>query len=93
MSLQMKSHLIKLPGTHYYRPLARSARAFLSLPLRFKITIPYLVVAILLAGLATWVITQSFVSRLQERFDVQLVDGFQAASTQVFQSESKALIT
>jgi class 3 adenylate cyclase len=92
MSIQMKSYLIKTPGTHY-RPLARSARAFLSLPLRFKITIPYLVVAILLAGLATWVITQSFVSRLQERFNVQLVDGFQTASTQVFQSESKALIT
>ena len=92
MSLQMKSHLIKTPGMRY-QPLARSARAFLSLPLRFKITIPYLVVAILLAGLATWVITQSFVARLQERFNVQLVDGFQTASTQVFQSESKALIT
>ncbi len=76
-----------------YALLTRSATAFLSLPLRFKITIPYLVVAILLTGLATWVITQSFVSKLQERFNVQLVDGFETASTQVFQSESKALIT
>ncbi len=93
MSLTMKSHLIKTPDEIRYQPLARSVSAFLSLPLRFKITIPYLVVAILLAGLATWVITQSFVNRLQERFNVQLVDGFETASTKVFQSESTALIT
>ncbi len=77
-----------------YNPALRhSFTAFLALPLRLKITIPYLVVAILLAGLATWVITQSFVSSLQQRFNVQLVDGFETASTQVFQSESKALVT
>ncbi len=74
-------------------PLGGFFTAFLSLPLRLKITVPYLVVAILLAGLATWVITQSFVLSLQERFNVQLVDGFQTASEQIFQSESKALIT
>jgi adenylate cyclase len=73
--------------------LTRPIAAFLSLPLRFKITIPYLAVAILLAGLATWVITQSFVTKLQERFNVQLVDGFETASTQIFQSETKALST
>ena len=88
----MKSDLIKTPKI-IYKPLARSIAAFLSLPLRFKITIPYLVVAILMAGLATWVITQSFVNKLQERFNVQLVDGFETASAQVFQSESRALIT
>lgn len=87
----MKNQLIKTPGISY-QPLARPITAFLSLPLRFKITIPYLVVAILLTGLATWVITQSFVNRLQERFNVQLVDGFETASTQVFQAESKALV-
>jgi adenylate cyclase len=73
--------------------LSRPVSAFLSLPLRLKITLPYLVVAILLTGLATWVVTQSFVASLQERFNVQLVDGFETASTQVFQSESTALIT
>jgi class 3 adenylate cyclase len=88
----MKSALIKTSETGH-RPMGRSVAAFLSLPLRFKITIPYLVVAILLAGLATWVITQSFVTKLQERFNIQLVDSFEIASTQVFQSESKALIT
>jgi len=39
------------------------------------------------------VVTQSFVNSLQERFNVQLVDGFETANTEVFQSESKALIT
>ena len=91
-SSEMKSALIKTPGIHS-RLLARPISAFLSLPLRLKITLPYLVVAILLAGLATWVITQSFVTSIQERFNVQLVDGFETASTQIFQSESTALIT
>lgn len=68
------------------------SRAFLALPLRLKITLPYMVVAILLAGLATWVISQSFVASLQERFNVQLVDSFEAASVQIFEAESKALI-
>jgi adenylate cyclase len=88
----MKSDLIKTPEIRY-QPLTRPVAAFLSLPLRFKITIPYLVVAILLAGLATWVVADSFVNSLQERFNVQLVDGFETASTEVFQSESKAIIT
>jgi adenylate cyclase len=88
----MKSEQIKIPKIRH-QPLARPMAAFLSLPLRLKITIPYLAVAILLAGLATWVITQSFVTKLQERFNVQLVDGFETASTQVYQAESKALIT
>lgn len=90
MPTKMKTSLTE----KHHLPLARSIFGrFLSLPLRLKITIPYLVVAILLAGLATWVITQAFVTSLQERFNVQLVDGFQVASTQVFQAESKALIT
>ncbi len=88
---KMKSEQIKTPEI-LYQPLTRPMAAFLSLPLRLKITIPYLAVAILLAGLATWVVTQSFVTRLQERFNVQLVDGFETASTQVFQAESNALI-
>lgn len=89
---ETQSNQRKQPGSHH-RMLAHLFGAFLSLPLRFKITIPYLVVAILLAGLATWVITQSFVNRLQERFNVQLVDGFETASKQVFQTESRALTT
>src|SRR5690348_13613294 len=62
MSSQTSPALAKSPGKSV-EPLTGSMGAFLSLPLRFKITLPYLVVAILLAGLATWVITQSFVNR------------------------------
>jgi class 3 adenylate cyclase len=89
---KMKSEPVTTPRIRH-KLLAKPIDAFLSLPLRFKITLPYLVVAILLAGLATWVITESFVAKLQERFNIQLVDGFETASTQVSQSESKALIT
>lgn len=91
MTVETGPALVKTPEKRP-EPLAGSMGAFLSLPLRFKITLPYLVVAILLAGLATWVITQSFVNRLQERFNVQLVDNFETASTVIFQSESRALI-
>jgi class 3 adenylate cyclase len=92
ISSQNKSDRIGTPEI-LSQPLARPVSAFLSLPLRFKITIPYLVVAILLAGLATWVITQSFVTSLEERFNIQLVDGFETASTELFRSESTAIIT
>jgi adenylate cyclase len=73
------------------RALARLFTAFLSLPLRFKITIPYLIVAVLLAGVATWVVTQSFARGLQERFNARLVDGFATASDSVFQAETAQL--
>lgn len=92
MSINVKTVPRKLarPTLPVIHPLTN---AFLSLPLRLKITLPYLVVAILLAGLATWVISQAFVASLQERFNTQLVDGFDSASTQIFQAESKALAT
>lgn len=73
------------------RPSSRLLAVVLSLPLRFKITIPYLIVAILLAGVATWVVTQSFAQGLQERFNAQLVDGFATASDGVFQTEAAQL--
>ncbi len=47
---------------------------FLSVPLRFKITIPYLVAATLLAGLASYQVSRSYVSMLEGRFRGQLED-------------------
>lgn len=73
------------------RAFARIPKSFLSLPLRFKITIPYLIVAILLAGVATWVVTRSFARSLQERFNAELVDGFATASDSVFRAETAQL--
>jgi class 3 adenylate cyclase len=49
-------------------------RSLLSIPLRFKITIPYLVVASLVAGLATFQVSRSFAATLEERFRNQLLD-------------------
>ncbi len=46
----------------------------LSLPLRFKISIPYLIVASLLAGLAAYTVGRSFVETMEERFRSQLED-------------------
>jgi len=48
--------------------------SLLSVPLRFKITIPYLIIASLLAGLATYQVGSSFLSSLEARFKTQLAD-------------------
>ena len=49
-------------------------RILLSIPLRFKITIPYLIVASLLAGLAAYQVARTFVLTLEDRFQAQLQD-------------------
>ncbi|HLB48838.1 MAG TPA: cache domain-containing protein, partial [Anaerolineales bacterium] len=46
-----------------------------------------MIVAILLAGLATWLVSQSFARALQERFRGQLVDSSVAASDALFKIE------
>jgi adenylate cyclase len=73
------------------RPPSRALNALLSIPLRFKITIPYLVVALLLGGLSTWFVSRSFARTLEERFRSQLVDNFATASDGVFQTETAQL--
>lgn len=63
----------------------------LSLPLRFKITIPYLIVASLLAGLATYLVGRSFVSTLEDRFRSQLEDASIRVSEGVLDVETAHL--
>lgn len=70
---------------------ARLLSAVLSIPLRFKITIPYLIVAVLLAGLATWLVSQTFARTLQERFRGQLVESFSGVSDSIFEIEANYL--
>ncbi len=77
-----------MPASSKPNALSRLVAPLLSIPLRFKITIPYLVVAILLAGLATWLVSQSFAKTLQDRFRGQLVDSYATASDALFQFES-----
>lgn len=69
----------------------RFAAALYSLPLWIKITVPYLVALIVLFGLLTWLVSQTFSRSLQERFRSQLVDEFVAANDSVFQLETRQL--
>jgi class 3 adenylate cyclase len=73
------------------RPTSRLLSSALSVPLRFKITIPYLIIAILLAGVAAWLVSQSFARALQERFRSQLVDSATAANESLFKLEASQL--
>src|SRR5258708_15608080 len=70
---------------------SRLLSSVLSVPLRFKITIPYLIIAILLAGVAAWLVSQSFARALQERFRSQLVDSAMAANESLFKIEAAQL--
>ena len=70
---------------------ARLLSAALSIPLRFKITVPYLIVVVLLASLATWLVSQSFARTLQERFQSQLVESATAANDDLFAAETAQL--
>lgn len=74
------------------RWLTRSFAAILSIPLRFKITIPYLILALLLAGLATWSVSRSFAQSLEAQFHEQLVVNFATASDDIFQIETSHLV-
>ena len=69
----------------------RLAAALYSLPLWIKITVPYLVALIVLFGLLTWLVSQTFSRSLQERFRSQLVDQFVATNDSVFQLETRQL--
>lgn len=71
--------------------LARLSTAVLSIPLRFKITIPFLLVSLLLAGVATLLVSQSYSRALQERFRSQLTDAAAGANDELFQAETSQL--
>jgi len=73
------------------RSTPRLLSSVLSAPLRFKITIPYLIIAILLAGVAAWLVSQSFARALQERFRSQLVDSATVANQSLFDVQAAQL--
>jgi class 3 adenylate cyclase len=60
----------------------------LSIPLRFKISVPYLIVASLLAGLATFIVGRSLLLTLEERFQSQLEDSVLRASAGILDVEA-----
>jgi hypothetical protein len=63
------------------------------MPIRFKITVPYLVLSIILAVAAAYIITQLVVENLQERFDKQLYESGKIASELIVSYESRLLET
>ena len=68
-------------------------RVLLSIPLRFKITIPYLILAALLAGLASYQVARSFITTLEERFRGQLEDASFRVSDSVLWIEDDHLVS
>ncbi len=64
---------------------------FLSLPLRLKISIPYLFIATLLAGLATFQVSVSFAETLESRLRAQLEDGAARVAEAVIDIEERHL--
>lgn len=56
-----------------------------ALPLRFKITIPYLVLTVALALVATYLVSLSFAQTLQKQFEQQLVDSANRANETLFE--------
>lgn len=70
---------------------SRIVDSILALPLRFKITIPYLVLALLLAGLASWLVSQSLAETLQSTFNAQLQDRYAVVGDAMFQFEANQL--
>lgn len=76
--------------TRKRRP-SKFLQAILSVPLRVKITIPYLIVASLLAGLATYQVGRSFASTLENRFRSQLTDASTRAAEGIVDVEAENL--
>lgn len=68
-------------------------RTLLSLPLRYKITIPYLIVATLLVGLVAYQVGRTFSSTLEEQFRGQLSGAAVRASESVIAIEEGHLAT
>jgi HD-GYP domain-containing protein (c-di-GMP phosphodiesterase class II) len=66
-------------------------RAGLHLPVRMKITVPYLLLAVLMAIGAAYVVTQIIFDNLQERFVRQLTESARLGSERVVEQE-KALL-
>lgn len=71
--------------------MKRLFHRLLSFPLRFKITIPYLLAAILLAGLATFQISRAFRSTLENRLRSQLADALARSAEGVIDIEAQHL--
>ncbi len=73
----------------YYR--FRGSVSRLKIPIRTKITLPYLVLSFAIAIGAAFLITQLVVENIQQRFEKQLFEAGKIASEMVVKEESKLL--
>lgn len=71
--------------------LINPGNLFFSLPLRFKITVPYLIVAILLAGVATYQVGRTMLTSLEQRFQGQLSDAAARSADEIVTLEERHL--
>ncbi|HEX5837577.1 MAG TPA: HD domain-containing phosphohydrolase [Anaerolineales bacterium] len=63
------------------------------IPIRIKITVPYLILSIVLAAAAAYIITQLIVENLEERFNKQIYEAGKIASEMMVSYESQLLET
>ena len=81
---RMRTHADKIPAQDLPR---------VRVPIRLKITLPYLVLAILLAIGAAYVITQIVFDTIEERFTNQLIEAGKLASEWMVREEQSRLET
>ena len=71
----------------------QTAHRRVRIPIRIKLTIPYLLLSIALAVAAAYIITQLIVENLQERFSKQIYEAGKIASELIVSYESQLLET
>src|SRR5512133_2746360 len=74
-------------------PLRRSRDRAVRVPIRIKITIPYLILSVILAVAAAFLITQIVVENVQERFNKQLYEAGKISSELSVSYEAQLLET
>ena len=81
----------KTVGDMFVNPVAPDKLPGVQIPIRLKIILPYLMLAILLAVGAAYLITQIVFDSLEERFTNQLIESGKLASEWVYREEERML--
>jgi len=87
-----RQHLAR--ATRQLQPLIAAASRVAAVPaqhLRWKVILPYALLVLVLAGVATYLVTRVVVGSLGERFDNQLVEASRVAADGVVRRERKQL--
>ena len=71
----------------------KPARSRLRVPVRIKITLPYVLLALFLALAATYVVSQVALDSIEERFVNQLIEAGKQSADEIVREESRLLTT